>query len=57
MMNDILKNLIHQGCTVSFMDDILAFNKALLTPEASTDGPQDIGTPLSKPPVPEGGEV
>jgi hypothetical protein len=29
MMNDILKNLIHQGCTVCFMDDILTFNKAL----------------------------
>ena len=29
MMNNILENLIHQGCTVCFMDDILAFNKAL----------------------------
>jgi hypothetical protein len=29
MMNDILENLIHQGCTICFMDDILAFNKAL----------------------------
>ena len=28
-MNDILENLIHQGCTVCFMDDILAFNKVL----------------------------
>jgi hypothetical protein len=29
MMNDILENLIHQGCTVCYMDDILIFNKAL----------------------------
>jgi hypothetical protein len=29
MMNDILENLIHQGCTVCFMDDILTFNKTL----------------------------
>ena len=29
MMNDILRDLIHQGCTVCFMDDILTFNETL----------------------------
>ena len=29
MMNDILRDLIHQGCTVCFMDDILTFNGTL----------------------------
>ena len=29
MMNDILRDLIHQGCTICFMDDILAFNATL----------------------------
>ena len=55
MMNDILKNLIHQGCIVCFMGDILAFNKAL--PKHRQDGPRDIGTPPSEPPVPEGRKV